>query len=232
MFIHSVFDLIASLCSLCMTVFVYRWRLSSAMAKIERAGLGYAAALLIGAALGGYGFGTLNLWLSHVPGVGRSIVGALAGGIIGIEIYKYLRGMRGSTGIVFVPAFATTVFVGRWGCHLAGLADETYGKPSTLPWAVDLGDGIFRHPVALYESFSMLAFLIFALVMLARRNAWFLANGFYAMVLFYAAQRFAWEFLKPYATVIGPFNLFHLVCLGLACYALIMMRGQNERAHS
>ena len=232
MVIHIGFDLLASLCSMVMTVFVYRWRLSSAMAKIEQAGLGYAAALLMGAALGGYGFGTLNLWLSHMPGIGRSIVGALAGGIAGIEIYKYLRGIKGSTGIIFVPAFATTVFVGRWGCHLAGLADETYGIPSTLPWAVDLGDGIYRHPVALYESFSMLAFLVLAIVLLARRNRWFFANGFYAMVLFYAAQRFAWEFLKPYGTVVGPFNLFHLVCLGLACYALFMMRGQHERANS
>ena len=215
-----------------MTVLVYRWRLSAAMAKIESAGLGYAAALLIGAALGGFGFGTLNLWLTHLPGVGRSIVGALAGGIAGIEIYKYRHGIRGSTGIVFVPAFATTVVVGRWGCQLAGLADETYGTASTLPWAVDLGDGVLRHPVALYESFSMLAFLIFALIMLARRNRWFVANGFYLMVMFYAAQRFAWEFLKPYASVVGPFNVFHLVCAGLACYALSMMRGKHERAHS
>ena len=35
----------------------------------------------------------------------------------------------------------------------------------------------------------------------------------------YAAQRFLWEFIKPYGTVIGPFNLFHLICLGLLAYA-------------
>ncbi len=232
MLAHSFFDLLASVCSMGMTVFVYHWRLGAAMAKIEHAGLGYAVALLLGAALGGYGFGSLNLWLTHIPGLGRSIVGALAGGIAGIEIYKYLRGIKGSTGIVFVPAFSTTVVVGRWGCFFAGLADETYGTPSALPWAVDLGDGILRHPVPLYESFSMLAFLILALMLLARRNAWFMANGFYVMVLFYATQRFAWEFLKPYATVLGPFNLFHLVCAGLACYALIMLRGKYERTHS
>jgi phosphatidylglycerol---prolipoprotein diacylglyceryl transferase len=232
MLIHSIFDLFASLCSLAMTVFVYRWRLSSAMAKIENAGLGYAAALLLGAAFGGFGFGSLNLWLTHLPGIGRSIVGALAGGIAGIELFKFWRGMKGSTGIVFVPAFATTVVVGRLGCFFAGLADETFGIPTTLPWAVDLGDGTLRHPVQLYESLSMLAFLVIALILLARRNAWFMANGFYLMVLFYAAQRFAWEFLKPYATLLGPFNLFHLVSAGLACYALMMLRGKNERTHS
>ena len=33
-----------------------------------------------------------------------------------------------------------------------------------------------------------------------------------------------WEFFKPYATVIGPFNLFHVVCLGLLLYAGVMIR--------
>jgi prolipoprotein diacylglyceryltransferase len=159
-------------------------------------------------------------------------VGALAGGIFSVELFKYLRGLKGSTGIVFVPAFATTVIVGRWGCYASGLADETYGTPSNLPWAVDLGDGVLRHPVPLYESFTMLIFLFAALFLLARRNVWFVANGFYTMVLFYAGQRFAWEFLKPYASVIGPFNLFHLVCFGLCCYAGFMLRNRNERTPS
>ena len=55
-------------------------------------------------------------------------------------------------------------------------------------------------------------------------------NGFYALVLFYAGQRFLWEFLKPYATVAGPFNLFHLVCAGLAIYALVMIRKDKGQA--
>ena len=48
--------------------------------------------------------------------------------------------------------------IGRWGCHFAGLADGTYGVPTTLPWGVDYGDHIARHPVALYESGAMAAF--------------------------------------------------------------------------
>jgi phosphatidylglycerol---prolipoprotein diacylglyceryl transferase len=229
---HSFFDMLASLSSLAMTIFVYRWRLRAAMQRIETAGAGYVIALLMGAAIGGYGFGTLNLWLSGLPGVGRSIVGALAGGIVAIEIFKHMRGLKGSTGIIFVPAFATTVFVGRWGCFFTGIADETYGTVSNLPWAVDFGDGQLRHPVQLYESFSMLVFLAATLLLLARRNMWFVANGFYVMVLYYATQRFVWEFLKPYAAVVGPFNLFHLVCIGLACYAVMMMWRPHERASS
>ena len=46
------------------------------------------------------------------------------------------------------------------------------------------------------------------------------------MVGWYALQRFVWEFFKPYATIVGPFNLFHVVCLGLLLYAGAMIRSR------
>ena len=208
-----------------MTVAVYRWRLAEAAGRIESAGIGYAVALIAGAVIGGFGAGTLNLWLTGAPGVGRSIVGALAGAIAAIEIFKRLRGITGSTGIIFVPAFATSVVVGRWGCFLSGLDDHTHGTPTALPWGHDFGDGILRHPVQLYEFFAMAGFLALALAMLARRQPFFMRNGFYLLVGFYAAQRFLWEFLKPYATVVGPFNLFHFICAGLCD----LFRGDDRR---
>ncbi len=231
--IHTIFDILAAAASLGVTAFCYRGRLRDAAQRIEHAGVGYVLALILGAALGGYGLGSLNMWISGAPMVARSIVGALAGAILAIELFKWTRGLKGSTGLIFVPAFAMTVVVGRWGCFLSGLEDETHGTPTTLPWGVDLGDGILRHPVQLYESFAMAAFLAVALALIGKRNHWFMRNGFYALVLFYAVQRFFWEFLKPYGAVIGPFNLFHLVCAALAIYALAMMRGsqgKHERA--
>ena len=232
MAIHTLFDLLAAVASFGVTAFCYQWRLRDAAGKIETAGLGYILALIAGAGIGGFGFGTANLWLSGTPMVARSIVGALAGAIFAIEMFKWHKGLQGSTGLIFVPAFATTVAVGRWGCFFSGLKDETHGSPTSLPWGVDLGDGVFRHPVQLYESFSMLAFLGVALLWIGQRNAWFASNGFYALVLFYAGQRFLWEFLKPYSAVIGPFNLFHLVCASLMAYAVVMMTkvaGHHER---
>jgi prolipoprotein diacylglyceryltransferase len=221
--IHTLFDLLAACAALGMTLFVYNWRLKAAGQKIDSAGPLYGVALLAGAAIGGFGAGTLNLYLSGAPGIGRSIVGALAGAIAAVEIFKRARGISGSTGLIFVPAFATSVVVGRWGCFLAGLEDETFGTPSALPWAHDFGDGVMRHPVQLYESFTMAAFLIVALVLIGRRNAVFMRNGFYILVLVYAGQRFLWEFLKPYGAVAGPFNLFHLICAGLVIYSIAMM---------
>jgi prolipoprotein diacylglyceryltransferase len=231
MVVHGIFDVLAALSALAMTSAVGRWRLRPALAYVETGGLGYAAALVLGAALGGFGLGTLNLWLSGIPEIGRSIVGALAGAITAVELYKIRKGIRGSTGLIFVPAFATSVIVGRWGCFFSGLDDNTYGTATSLPWGCDFGDGILRHPVQLYESAAMAIFLAAFLWGLAGRNSFVLRNGFYLLVLWYAAQRFLWEFLKPYAAVIGPFNLFHLVSAALVGYSLIMMgRKVHERA--
>ena len=230
MIVHAIFDVLAAIAAMGMTIAIYRWRLAGAARQIESAGLGYAAALVAGAALGGFGTGTLNLWLSGIAGIGRSIVGALAGAIIAIEMFKRWRGISGSTGLIFVPAFAVSVTVGRWGCFFSGLDDYTYGTPTQLPWGVDFGDGITRHPVQIYESLAMASFLAAALALIARRNPFFMRNGFYLLVLFYASQRFLLEFLKPYGAVLGPLNLFHLICLGLFCYSLAMMGGQHERA--
>ena len=232
MILHTAFDLLAAMASVVMTAACYRWRLSDAAARIETIGAAYAFALVIGSVAGGYGAGTLNLWLSGEPGFGRSIVGALAGAIIAIEIMKWRKGIKGSTGLIFVPAFATSVIVGRIGCHLSGLEDNTYGLPTALPWGRDFGDGVLRHPVQLYESFSMFLFLAVALIMLARRQHIFMRNGFYLMVLFYSAQRFIWEFLKPYGSLVGPFNLFHFICAGLCCYSIWMIGRRDGRANS
>jgi len=230
--IHSVFDLIAAAAAMTVTAFAYRWRLAAAADNIERAGGGYAVAFIAGAAIGGFGCGTANLWLSGEPGVGRSVVGALAGAIVAIEVFKRWRAIKGSTGLIFVPAFATSVVIGRWGCYLSGLDDHTFGKVTTLPWGHDFGDGRFRHPVQLYESFAMAAFLVFVAWALKVRWPPLMRHGFYMMVLFYAVQRFLWEFLKPYAAVAGPFNLFHFICLGLICYSVFMLGNIHERAAS
>ena len=66
-------------------------------------------------------------------------------------------------------------------------------------------------------------FLVLALVLIGQRNPFFMRNGFYLLVLVYAVQRFLWEFLKPYGTLIGPFNLFHFICAGLVIYSCVMI---------
>jgi phosphatidylglycerol:prolipoprotein diacylglycerol transferase len=184
----------------------------------------YFIVLGLGAIAGALLFGSLNMSLAGMLQVGHSIAGAVAGGIVAVEIYKRFAGITGSTGGQFVASLALGIAVGRLGCFFAGLPDFTYGVPTSLPWGVDFGDGIARHPVQLYESAAMLAFLAFYLNGLRTRSELVRAQGFYLFTGWYAVQRFAWEFLKPYPHVIGPFNVFHLICIALFAYSVFMMR--------
>ena len=181
---------------------------------------GYFVSLALGGAIGAWLLGSLNTLRDSHPVPSHSIAGALAGAIVAVELWKRANGVRGSTGGVFVIPLCLGIAVGRWGCLFAGLPDQTFGAPAALPWAVDLGDGVGRHPVQVYESVAMAVFLAVYWRALVRGRGWAVRFGFHAFVLAYAVQRFAWEFLKPYPRVIGPLNVFHFVMIGLSLYAL------------
>jgi len=219
--LHVIFDIAAWLTAGIAGLWLSRIRgLSFPSQSFE---LPYLAVLVFGAGLGAYVFGTLNLWLSGAPGIARSVEGALAGGIVAIEVYKSRNGISLRTGARFTLPLAIGIAVGRIGCFLAGLDDFTYGTPTTLPWGHDFGDGIMRHPVQLYESAAMGAFAIFYVAAVIRPNRFVIDNGFYLALGFYALQRFVWEFFKPYGAVFGPLTLFHLLSLAVLIYAVAML---------
>ncbi len=220
--VHSLFDVLALLAGLA----AFRWipMPASASPPPWRRHPLYLPLASLGVTAGAYLLGSLNLWLTGIDGIARSIEGGLAGGILAVEALKAATGIRGSTGLRLVAPLAVAIVVGRIGCFLAGLDDQTYGTPTTLPWGVDFGDGISRHPVQLYESASMAVFLVAFLVLLRRGHPLAVRAGFYLFIGVYAGQRFLWEFLKPYGTVLGPLNLFHLLSLALIAYAILHAR--------
>jgi phosphatidylglycerol---prolipoprotein diacylglyceryl transferase len=219
--LHALFDVLAWGAAAASLYWVTRapGRFSAAPAGDWR----YIAVLLFGAGIGAVLFGSLNLWLSQQSGFARSIEGAIAGGILAIELYKRLAGITARTGARFALPLAVGVAVGRIGCYLAGLDDFTYGTPTSLPWGHDFGDGILRHPVQLYESLAMAAFAAVYLIRLRANDRFVIENGFYLAVGYYGLQRFLWEFIKPYGALIGPFNLFHILSMLMLLYAVVMI---------
>lgn len=225
MIIHFIFDLLA-LASGVLISFWFRRKVG-----LERpAGIAqpsehhyYLLALLFGLVAGSTLFGTLNLHLSGHGGIAKSMLGGVFGAIVAAETFKHFAGIRQSTGLYFVPGLIMLIAVGRIGCFLAGLPDFTYGTETSVPWGVDFGDGVRRHPVQLYETFTMLVFLAVLLVSYPRQPAFWQRQGFYVFVLVYAGQRFAWEFIKPYPPVLAGLNLFHWISLALLAYALFML---------
>ena len=69
----------------------------------------------------------------------------------------------------------------------------------------------------------MAAFAAFYVWRALRHDRFVIDNGLYLAVGFYGAQRFVWEFLKPYGTLVGPFTLFHLLSAALVAYAVVMI---------
>jgi prolipoprotein diacylglyceryltransferase len=149
------------------------------------------------------------------PG-GKTIVGGLLGGWAGVEIAKRLAGIRSRTGDLFALPLCVGIAVGRVGCLIAGLADDTYGKPTSLPWAVDLGDGVGRHPVQVYEIvfLALVGWLVSTKIVLPEGARFRIFLGSYL------AWRVAIDFLKPQPLVYG-LNLIQWCCLAgllaLAC---------------
>ncbi len=218
-----MFDLLAAVLAVLSGLSVYKWRLKDDLSvTASEIGPGYFVALSTGSIVGALALGTANLWISGVDQIGRSILGALIGAIVTVEIYKLKKGVSKSTGYTYIVPFSVAIIVGRIGCLLSGLDDNTYGVPTETSWGWDFGDQILRHPVQLYESASMLAFLIIALALLKIRPTAIVSNGFYYGVGFYGVQRFIWEFFKPYERIWLNMNIFQLFCIALLLYAVVM----------
>lgn len=163
--------------------------------------------------------------LRHEPGFwfgGKTIVGGLLGGWAGIEIAKKAVGATGSIGDVCVYPIILGMCIGRVGCFLTGLSDATCGLPSNLPWAVDYGDGIPRHPAQIYE---ILFLLLVGAVLWVRRSLTAPGLKFRWFITAYLAFRFYIDFFKPHWTLIGGLSGIQWGCvIGLVVCAYSLMR--------
>jgi len=154
---------------------------------------------------------------------GKSIVGGLLGGLLGVEIAKKIGGETRSTGDLFVLPLCLGIAVGRIGCFLAGLADETYGVETSLPWGVDFGDGVRRHPSQLYEIAALGLIAWWALA--RRRTIETSGDLFRGFMVLYLAFRVLVETIKPGARVWAGLTGIQVACLaGLLYYVRDLRR--------
>jgi len=161
---------------------------------------------VVAAAIAGAGIGSkLMVWLQHPDALregiwtailtGKSVAGALLGGWILVEIVKRWIGVRRPTGDLYVVPLCLGIAIGRVGCFLAGLEDRTYGTSTSLPWGVDFGDGVLRHPVQLYEIAFLVAVALWAFHRL--RSGAMDGSVFRGFLLSYLLFRVALDLIKP-----------------------------------
>lgn len=229
--VHLVFEWAA----LAVGVQLYRWqrRREGQGGVLQPGSFAVVVGCILGAAIGNklvFWIEWPQLWASHGASVvawasGQSIVGGLLGGLLGVELAKWLAGIRHSTDDQFVLPLVAGTLLGRIGCFLAGLNDGTYGSPTDLPWAIDFGDGIARHPTQVYD-------MLFALLWggaLLNARPWLAHKSGLAFKLYlagYLAWRLAVDAIKPvpYAYIAGLSGI-QLVCLAaLLLYGPLLFR--------
>jgi len=164
---------------------------------------------------------------------GKTIVGALIFGLISVELFKRYIGVRQSTGDLYAIPLALGIAIGRIGCFLTGLSDNTYGTPTNLPWAIDFGDGIPRHPTQLYEIVFLLLLIpiLYKIVILSGAEAsrsetsaeskdpyphhslFLPGDAFKFFMIAYLSFRFLCDFIKPYPRILLGLGGIQWACL-------------------
>jgi prolipoprotein diacylglyceryl transferase len=166
---------------------------------------------------------------------GLGIYGAVIGGFVGGLIFARIRGINPLVlADAAAPGLVLAQAVGRWGNYFN---QELFGRPSNLPWAIQIApenrpvgfkDVEAFHPTFLYESiWDILVALV--LLYVARRFANRLKNGdiFLLYVSLYSAGRFFVEALRiDPAFLIGGLrgNLFVSSVLALTFALILFLR--------
>lgn len=154
--------------------------------------------------------GILNLFHS------KTIMGGLFGGLLGVEFSKKIINEKESSGDLFTFPIILGIGIGRIGCFLSGTNEFTYGKRTSFLLGMELGDGVNRHPIVLYE----LVFLFILFFFLWKLKSKKLQNGllFQYFMISYFAFRFFIEFLKPNIFFLLGLSTIQILCLTCLFY--------------
>ncbi|MBV9454715.1 MAG: prolipoprotein diacylglyceryl transferase [Rubrobacter sp.] len=166
---------------------------------------------------------------------GLGIYGAVIGGFVGGLLFAWIRGINPLVlADAVAPGLVLAQAIGRWGNYFN---QELFGRPSNLPWAIEIApqnrpagykETASFHPTFLYESmWDLLVALVLLLV--ARRFSNRLKNGdvFLLYVSLYSAGRFFVETLRiDRAFLIGDFrgNLFVASVLAVTFALVLLLR--------
>lgn len=137
---------------------------------------------------------------------GRTILGALFGGFVGVELTKKALGITIATGDPYAIGLPLGQALGRVGCFLGGCC---YGRPLEHP-----AFGLTTHPAQLYE--AALDFGVAATLFAIRKQPRAPGLLFRYYLLSYAAIRFVMDFFRgDEKEVLGPLSYaqwFVLAC--------------------
>ncbi|MCE1190236.1 MAG: prolipoprotein diacylglyceryl transferase [Ignavibacteria bacterium] len=183
--------------------------------------------IILAAFLGGFIGSKLPMMILNLPALlqgrmpfllfleAKTITGGLIGGTIAVIIVKRWLKIHEKRGNLFAPAIAIGAAIGRVGCFFAGCC---YGTPTSLPWGVNFGDGINRHPAQLYESTF---FLLSAVILLIWRKNLKPGIQFYYLMLAYFTFRFFQEFIREEGVIYFHLSVFQFISILAILFMII-----------
>lgn len=225
--IHPILESVGIIIAMRYYAFL-RKRNKSSLSTIQSFGIIIGA--LIGALLGSKIIGTLEnpqafldaenqfffFWTSN------TIVGGLTLGLIGVELTKKIIGHKESTGDLIVFPLILAMIIGRIGCFLTGVYEQTYGIETTSIFGMNLGDGLMRHPVALYE---IVYLLLLWIVLKIIQEKYIYPSGylFQIFMLAYFLFRFCLDFIKPIHPLFLGLSSIQLTCVCVIIYYIFKL---------
>ena len=140
---------------------------------------------------------------------GKSILGALLGGYVSVELAKRLLHYRAVTGDWFAMIVPAGIIIGRVGCLFHGCCP---GVPYAPAWYT-MKDrfGVPCWPAVPVEiGFNALMILSFFLL---RRTHRFTGQHFHLYLICYGTFRFLHEFARATPRILGPFSGYQIASL-------------------
>ncbi|MEG0752418.1 MAG: prolipoprotein diacylglyceryl transferase [Angelakisella sp.] len=152
---------------------------------------------------------------------GKSIIGGLAGGMLGVYTIKRIKHIRLRIGNVIAPSVALGMSIGRIGCYLNGCCA---GIPAS--WGKDFGDGITRLPTQLFE----VVFHLTAFLLLHRARGRVKTPGllFKLYLLCYFTFRFFMEFIRINPKLYWGMSVYQVLCLAGILFMLFTIHNMRK----
>ena len=172
-----------------------------------------------------------DITVHDLGGMGFTWFGGLIGGVAAalVTIRRHGLPVGVVAGLAAVP-LTVAYGIGRLGCLLSG--DGTYGRPSTLPWAMTFPNGVVAndvpvHPTPLYEA---LAAAVIAVLLWRASRTMPLPAIFGAYLVLSGVSRFLVELLRINEPVIAGLTQPQLWSIvSVVAGVTIAVRTRNDR---
>ena len=156
--------------------------------------------------------GAPDVWLQLAAG--KSILGALLGGYVFVELAKRHVGYERTTGDDFALIAPVSIGLGRVGCLLHGCCLGVVCRPEW--YALKDSEGVPRWPAVPVElAFNVLAFVFFLFL---RRRKFLTGQHFHLYLIGYGLFRFAHEFVRATPRLLGPLSGYQFAALAVAVF--------------